>query len=619
MNDDGLVNEHMNGTERLYDPPTVIGIFMHQARRHGERTLRLSKKEGCWVPTTWRKALSGLRTGAMGLLSLGLVKGDTVGIMSRTRAEWSDADLAILSAGGITIGIYPTASLWEATHIIRNSGLKICFAEDDALMDKLLAIRETTGLPERIILFETDRPSLPYGVIGLAEFRAIGQVLYESDPAGFETTWRAVQPEDLATIGYTSGTTGPPKGAMITHANLYHTVLNATQMHQYEESDFGIAFLPLTHLLQRMSVYAAIHLGIIGAYAESIDKLVENFQELRPTVQVSVPQIFERIYNRIQQMLASGSPLKRRIFDRAVSIGREAAKRRRAGQPLPSRLALQYLLADRLIFRKIHALFGGRVKYLLCGGAPMPMYLLEFFEAVGMLILEGYGLTETVAPVAVNRAERFKFGTVGQLIPGMEARIAEDGELLLKGKGLFQGYYHDPEATAVAIDQDGWFYTGDLAAIDAEGFITITDRKKDLIVTAGGKNISPQNIECLIRTLPIVGQAMVYGDGRTYLIALITLNEDEILGIASREQLIAQDLAELKNHSRVREMVADHLKEINALLPSHERVRRFSILTDDFKEETGELTPTLKMKRKDVVRRYQALLESLYTDPSKQL
>ncbi|MEI7673195.1 MAG: long-chain fatty acid--CoA ligase, partial [Deltaproteobacteria bacterium] len=556
----------------------------------------------------------GLHAGVMGLLSLGLVKGDTVGIMSRTRAEWADADLAILSAGGITIGIYPTASLGEITHIIRHSGLKICFVEDDTFLDKLLAVREMTGLPERIILFGTERPSLADGVIitTLSEFSAKGQALYERNPAIFEATWRAVQPEDLATIGYTSGTTGPPKGAMITHANLYHTAINATRMHHYEESDFGIAFLPMTHLLQRMTIYAAIHLGIIGAYAESIDKLVENFQELKPTIQVSVPQIFERIYNRIQQMLASGSPRKRRIFDWALAIGLETAKRRRAGQRLPPWLALQCLLADRLIFRKIHAIFGGRVKYLLCGGAPMPMYLLEFFEAVGLLILEGYGLTETVAPVAVNRAERFKFGTVGQLIPGMEAKIAADGELLLKGKGLFQGYYHDPEATVAAIDQDGWFYTGDIAAIDAEGFITITDRKKDLIVTAGGKNIAPQNIERLIRTLPIVSQVMIYGDGRKYLTALITLNDDQIRGIASREHPAAQGLAEMKNSPRIRQMMADHIEAVNTRLATHERVRRFRILPDDFTEEAGELTPTLKIKRKDITRRYQAVLESLY-------
>jgi len=605
----------MNGQADRYDPPTVTGIFLQQARRYGERTLKLSKRNGCWTPTTWREALAGLRAGVMGLVALGAAKGDPVGIMSRTRAEWADADLAILSAGGVTIGLYPTASLKETTHIIRHSGLRRCFAEDDAILETLLSIRETLGQPETLVVFATRRTSLPPGVLTWEDFKAEGRILDERAPERFEAICRAVKPEDLATIAYTSGTTGPPKGAMITHANLYHTVLNATRMHRYEESDFGLAFLPLTHMLQRMTVYAAMHLGIVGAYAESIDRLVDNFRELKPTVQVSVPKIFERIYNRIQQMLAGGSPLKARIFRWAVDVGRRAARVRREGRRLPPGLALAHALAHRLVFRKIHAVFGGRVKYLLCGGAPMSLYLLEFFEAVGLLILEGYGLTETVAPVAVNRAERYKLGTVGQLIPGMAAKIGDDGELLLKGKGLFQGYYRDPEATAAAIDGEGWFHTGDLATLDAEGFITITDRKKDLIVTAGGKNVAPQNIEDLLRALPLISQAVVLGDRRKYLAALVTLHDDEVRALAGRDNLSSPPPALLTDHPRLRQRVADHIAAVNAGLAPHERIRRFRILPRDFTEADGELTPTLKIRRREISRRYEDVIEALYADP----
>jgi len=361
-----------------------------------------------------------------------------------------------------------------------------------------------------------------------------------------------------------------------------------------------------------MTVYAAMHLGIMGAYAESIDKLVENFQELRPTVQVSVPQIFDRIYNRVRQMLDSGSPLKRRIFQWAVDVGRKAAPYRHQNQSLPFFPALKHAVAHRLVFSKIHNVFGGRVKYLLCGGAPMPMYLLEFFDAVGLLILEGYGLTETVAPVSVNRAERFKFGTVGQLIPGMEARIAADGELLLRGKGLFQGYYKDPEATAAAIDADGWFHTGDTGVIDKDGFLTITDRKKDLIVTAGGKNIAPQNIENLLRTAPLISQVMVYGDRRKYLAALITLNESELKIFAGRENLAQIEPAALADHQNVRQAVSDHVQVVNSRLAPYEQIKRFTILPRDFSEEAGELTPTLKIRRREVIKRYGDKIESLY-------
>ena len=609
-------NRHflVNETKPLYDPPTVTGIFMHQARRFGDRTLKLTKIAGKWEPVTWRESLEALPAGVMGLVALGFKKGDAVGIASRTREEWSEIDLVILTAGGVTIGLYPSASLWETTHIVAHSGLSICFVEDDALLDKLLAVQAETGLPKTMILFTTNRKSLPPGVITLEAFRAQGRRAHEADPVRFETVWRAVRPEDLATIAYTSGTTGPPKGAMITQANLYHTAINATKMHHYEESDFGIGFLPLTHMLQRMTVYAALHLGIVGAYAESVDKLVENFQELRPTIQVSVPQIFERIYNRVHQMLNTGSPLKRRIFQWAVAVGHAAARYRQENRSLPPFLALKHAVAHRLVFQKIHDVFGGRVKYLLCGGAPMPMYLLEFFNAVGLLILEGYGLTETVAPATVNRAERFKFGTVGQLIPGMEAKFAPDAELLLRGQGLFQGYYKDPEATAAAIDAEGWFHTGDIATMDDEGFITITDRKKDLIVTAGGKNIAPQNIENLIRTLPLISQVMVYGDRRKYLTALMTLNEHELRVFAKRENLADTEPAILAEEQKVRQAISDHVKNINGRLAPYEQIKRFAILPHDFTEEAGELTPTLKLRRREIIKRYGDIIEGLYSE-----
>jgi len=604
----------MNETISLYDPPTVTGIFMHQARRFGDRTLSLAKRAGVWESMTWRQTLEKLPAGVMGLVALGFHKGDTAGIASHTRREWSEADFAILAAGGVTVGLYPSASLWEMTHVISHSGLQICFAEDEALLDKLLAVQEKTGLPAKIILFETTGRLLPPDVITLTTFLAKGRTVHEADPARFETIWRAVRPSDLATIAYTSGTTGPPKGAMITHANLYYTAINATKMHHYEENDFGIAFLPLTHMLQRMSVYAALHLGIVGAYAESIDKLVDNFQELRPTIQVSVPQIFERIYNRIHQMQHSASPLQRRIFQWAVATGRQAAARRQENRSLPVFLAVKHAIAHRLVFSKIHNIFGGRVKYLLCGGAPMPMYLLEFFNAVGLLILEGYGLTETVAPATVNRAECFKFGTVGQLIPGMEAGFASDGELLLRGQGLFQGYYKDPEATAAAIDAEGWFHTGDIAVMDDEGFLTITDRKKDLIVTAGGKNIAPQNIENLIRTLPLISQVMVYGDRRKYLTALITLNDHELRQIARQENLTDTEPAFLVGHQEVRRAVSDQVQAINSRLAPYEQIKRFTILPRDFTEDAGELTPTLKLRRREIIKNYNDQIEALYRE-----
>jgi len=595
-----------------YDPPTVAGIFMHQTRHLGDKVMSLAKKDGRWEPVTWRQAREALPKGVMGLYALGFLKGDTVGILSRTRREWSGADFAILMAGGITVGLYPSASLWEMTHVITHSGLKICFAEDDAMLDRLLDIQSRTGLPQKIILFDTQRDVLPDGVITRDVFLEKGECLHWSDPTRFEAVWRSVLPSDLATIAYTSGTTGPPKGVMITHANLYHTAINTSRMHRYDENEFGVAFLPLTHMLQRVSVYLALHTGMMGAYAESLDKLLENFQELRPTVQVGVPQIFERIYNRISQMMESGSPVQRRLFNWSVDVGMQASRRSRAGQSLPPFLAIKRALADRLVYRKIHKIFGGRVKYMMCGGAPMPLYLLEFFYAVGLLILEGYGLTETVAPVTVNRAECFKFGTVGQLIPGMEARLAEDGELLLRGKGLFCGYYKDPDATAAAIDADGWFSTGDIATIDGEGFIRITDRKKDIIVTAGGKNVAPQNIENLLRTLPLLGHVLVFGDRRKYLTALMTLDRHELDDFVRRGHIQQTDDEALAEHPQILKAIDDHVRDVNSRLAPYEQIKRYKILPHDFTEQTGELTPTLKLRRREIIKKYNDEIENLY-------
>ncbi|MGD0276465.1 MAG: long-chain fatty acid--CoA ligase [Syntrophales bacterium] len=602
----------MNKSHFIYDPPTVPGIFMHQADRYGDRILRLGKKDGRWEGTSWREAARNLKIGVAGLLSLGLQKGDAIGIISRTRAEWTDADMSILASGGVVIGIYPTASMWEMTHIIHHSGLRFCFVENDEVLEKVLSIRSSLGIPEVVIVFETWQKVLPNAVFTMEDLEARGRELDAREPHRFDSTWRSVRPEDLATIAYTSGTTGPPKGAMITHANLYFTALNASSVHRYEETDFGIGFLPLTHMLQRLSTYAAIHLGIQGAYAESIDKLVDNFRELRPTVQVSVPQIFDRIYNRIHQMLAAGPPVRKKIFDWALSVGKQTAPYHMSGRKIPAWLAFKQRLAQRLVFRKVHDVFGGRVKYLLCGGAPTPMYLLEFFYAAGLLILEGYGLTETVAPATINRADHFKFGTVGQLIPGMEAKLAPDGELLLKGKGLFQGYFNDPEATAAAIDAGGWFHTGDIAMIDAEGFITITDRKKDIIVSTGGKNIAPQNIEGLLQALPIVSRAMVCGEGRKYLTALFTLDETECRDFATRENIMAESPEALKQHSRIREFLDEHVQAVNARLAPYERIQRFTILLEDFTEEGGEITPTLKIRRREISNKYSSLIEAMY-------
>lgn len=598
-----------------YDPPTVPSMFIQQAAHFGDHVLKTSKINGVWTPTTWCEAYANLRRATMGLLDRGIRKGDRVAIVSRTRSEWSDADMAALTAGAVVVGIYPTAGAWEMEHIVSHSGCRLIFCENDEALDRIIPIRDATGLPEQVVLFETKHRTLPAGVSLFADLKKLGDQRDREAPERFEAAWRAVSPEDLATIAYTSGTTGPPKGALITHANLYYTAIHAVQTQHITTADFGIAYLPLTHMLQRLTVYAIFHVGMRGIFAENIEKLIDNCRELRPTHFVGVPRVFEKIHARIMQGIAEAPPMQRGIFTWAMSVGHRASPYRMAGRPLPFALSIEHALADRLVFRKLRAIFGGRVKHLLSGGAPMSIKLLEFFYATGLLILEGYGLTETVAPVSVNRPECFKFGTVGKLIDGIEARLGEGGELLLRGQGLFKGYYRDPEATAQAIDADGWFHTGDIAEIDAEGFIRITDRKKDILITAGGKNIAPQNIENLIKAHPFVSHVMVHGDRRPYLSALITLDAAEIRGFAEKEGTPTEP-KDLASHPRIRSLIEEHIKSVNARLSPHEAVRRFAILPRDFTEASGEVTPTLKIRRREITRAYQEILDSLYDQPS---
>jgi long-chain acyl-CoA synthetase len=420
------------------------------------------------------------------------------------------------------------------------------------------------------------------------------------------------RPEEIATIVYTSGTTGPPKGVVQTHGNHMATLSSSEQTLRVAEGDVHLLFLPLAHSFGRLESFAGVYRGLTTAFAQSIDRLAQDLPEVRPHFICSVPRVFEKVYAGVMGRAQASSPLRKRIFHWAVGVGTRVSRLKQARQPVPAWLGYEHRVADTLLFSKITAALGGRLRFAVSGGAPLAKEIAEFFHATGILILEGYGLTETCPSLTFNREEHFKFGSVGQALPGVELKIASDGEILGRGANIATGYFKKPEATAEVFLPDGWFATGDIGKIDAEGFLYITDRKKDLIVTAGGINIAPQNIENLLKGDPFISQAMVHGDKRPYPVALVTLNHEELAKFARAQGLLVTDPAALVKNPRVVERVGRSIEERNEKLQSYAKIKKFAILADDFTVDNGLLTPTLKVKRKLITEKYGDVLDGLY-------
>ncbi|HBP20580.1 MAG TPA: long-chain fatty acid--CoA ligase [Planctomycetes bacterium] len=570
---------------------------------------------GEWQPTSWAAADQVVERMARGLIALGIEHGDRVAIVSGTRPEWVLCDQAILHVGGVVVGVYPTLPAAEVAYQLEHSGARLVFFEDAEQRDKLAEIRER--LPQLEHLVAIDPAAKREGDLDLASLAQLGAELSAGEER-FAERWSAVGPEDLATIVYTSGTTGRPKGAELLHQNICYTVQTvAASLPHGDES--SVIFLPMAHVLQRVASYGGLVAHAEGYYTASYQTLMDDIREVEPTVQVSVPRIWEKLHARLHEHLAQASERRQRIFHWGLEVGREASPLLKAGQALPLGLRLKLAVARRLVHEPLRArVFGRNIRYLTSGGAPIDTEILEFFHALGILILEGWGLTETAAPATVNYPDAFRFGTVGRPIEGTEVERAEDGELLVRGPGVFRGYFRDEEATRAAFDERGFFRTGDIGEIDAEGFVRITDRKKNLIVLSNGKNVAPQKIENLLQTIPVVGNAMVHGDRRSYLVALICLDPEEALPWAIRRGILpegaqAEAMAELVDDPRLLEYVDEQVRERNAALPRHEQLKRWHVVAETWSPEDGTLTPTLKLKRREIAARHAELLESLYS------
>jgi long-chain acyl-CoA synthetase len=592
---------------------TLARMFWDRVDKSGDRPAQQLKEQGSWKTITWRQVGDIVQEAALGLIALGRQKGDAVALLSSSRAEWVQADLAILSAGCITVPVYPSYPPHLVAYVVNDSQAKTLIVEDPAQLAKALEARaKMEGLEQIVVISGYDAPQPPEMVLTWETLRRLGREARATHQRTLGERVAATTPDDVATIVYTSGTTGPPKGVVQTHGN--HVAVTASgQATPTEEGWVHLLFLPLAHSFARLESFLGPSKGLTTAFAENLDKVGDNLKEVRPHFICSVPRVFEKVYAKILTGVQAGSPLKKRIFNWAMDVGREVSRRQRAGQPIGGALALKRKVADRLVFEKLHQALGGRLRWAVSGGAPLAPDIAEFFHAAGILILEGYGLTETCPALTFNRPSRFKFGSVGQALSGVELKIGADGEILARGPNIAtRGYYKQPEATAEVFEPSGWFHTGDIGHLDDEGFLYITDRKKDLIVTAGGMNLAPQNIENLMKSDPFISQVMVHGDKRPYPVALITLNAEELAKFAREQGILTTDAAVIVKHPKILERVGRTIEEKNTQLQSYAKIKKFAILSTDFSQEGGELTPTLKVKRKVVAEKYRDALEDLY-------
>ena len=592
---------------------SLARMFWNRVEKSAPRPAQQLKQPTGWKTLTWREVGEAVREIASGLIALGRRPGEAIAILSTSRAEWVQADFAIFSVGGVTIPIYPSYPPDLIQYIVNDAGVKTLVAEDPTQLAKVLEVEASMpGLEQIVIIhgYEGREPSPR--IFTWEALRRLGRDHVDGLKTELASRVDGIKTDDVATIVYTSGTTGPPKGVVQSHGNHLAALESAAQTSSIAEGDVHLLFLPLAHSFARLESFIGVHRGLCTAFAESIDKLRENLPEVRPHFICSVPRVFEKVYAGAMARAEGGSPAERKIFHWAVGVGKEVSRLKQAKRPVPGALAFKYRLAEKLVFSKMQAALGGRLRFAVSGGAPLSREIAEFFHAAGILILEGYGLTETCPILTGSREDDYKFGSVGKPVPGVEVKIAADGEILGRGGNIAQGYFKKPEATREVFLADGWFATGDIGRFDEDGFLFITDRKKDLIVTAGGMNIAPQNIENLLKGDPFISQVMVHGDRRPYPVALITLNPEELAKFAREQGIMASDPSVLVSHPKIVERVQRTVDHKNSELQSYAKIKKFAILPEDFTVENGALTPTLKVKRKVIGERHQAILDALY-------
>ncbi len=586
---------------------TLAKMVLRQAERYTTRTALREKRDGRYTDISWQEAAGNISLFARGLLALGIAPQDRVAIMGPNAPQWVYADIGALSCGAVSVPVYHTEGVATLKHIVNDSGSRVLFLASQ-LIGKEVAEQwdEFSGL-ETVILLDgrLEHPNF----ITLAQFREKAADIPDGD---VRQRLEAGARDDLATLVYTSGTTGTPKGAMLTHGNILSNIEACAQLFDITDSDTCLSFLPLSHIFERMAgYYFMLSKGVTIAYAENIDSVPVNLTEVQPNIVISVPRLYEKMFARVMERVLAGPWIRKQIFFTALRIGRAHVARYVSNQPDPPLLKIGLAVASKLVFSKLHERLGGRLRFFISGGAPLVQNVAEFFLAAGIPIYEGYGLTETSPVLAANKAGAIRLGAVGKPVPGTEIRIAEDGEIEARGPGIFQGYWQDEEKTAEVL-RDGWFKTGDIGEIDSDGFLKITDRKKDLIVTAGGKNIAPQYLENLFKTDKYLANAMVYGDGKPFLTALLVPNFDNIEKYARYKKIDFLNHCDLVNHPRILDLVRRRIDRLQENQPSYNRIKRFTLISRDFTADDGEVTPTLKVRRKAVSKNFHNVLEGMY-------
>jgi long-chain acyl-CoA synthetase len=561
---------------------TIWSLWHEGIVENRQNPAYLVEDEGGWREVSWGEADRIVQELANGLLAIGLEKGDAFGILARNRIEWALFDFALAHVGAVAAPIYPSNTAAECVYVLEHANAVGCLVDGD-LRDKIDGV-------ELEHVFERER---------LDELRALGREHAAKHPDALDRARRQIGDDDLFTLIYTSGTTGPPKGCMILNRNYYDMVGTIDEIEAFFlPTDVALLYLPLAHNFGRLMHLLGAHLGYTIAFLSDPRRIGEVMPQVRPTILPTVPRVLEKVHTAVSANFAAATGVKRRLVDWALEVGTEVSEIRQRREPIPAGLAFKHRLANRLVYSKVKERLGGRLRAAISGGAPLAKEIAEFFHVLDILILEGYGQTEETSAATVNRPAHYKFGTVGPAIPGIGLEIAGDGEILISGPTVFAGYLNDEAATRAALPGDGWLHTGDVGTIDEDGFLTVTDRKKDMIVTAGGKNVSPQNLENILKTVPVVSQALVVGDRRPYLVALITLDEDEV--------------GKLGAPDKARALVEQAVENINRDLARFEQIRRYTILARDFSPEQNEVTPTLKLKRRICEEHFAAELEELY-------